>query len=207
MPVEAPVINTFFDFVIICFQIMSNINEAIRARRSVYPAQFIDKPIPKEIIKTLLSNANHAPTHRLTEPWRFRVFTGGGKTGLGHFLAEKYKVVTPNYVEGKVDKIKKNCEKAGAVLAIILHRDPQERVPEWEETASVAMAVQNIWLALDQYELGGYWSSPEFSKYLGEHVVLKENERCIGFFYIGACEPLERIIKKGPIEEKVEWIE
>ena len=186
---------------------MSNINEAIRARRSVYPAQYMDKPIPKEIIKTLLLNANHAPTHRLTEPWRFKVFVEEGKTNLGNFLAEKYKTTTPNFVEGKVDKIKKNCSKAGVVLAVILHRDLQERVPEWEEIASVAMAVQNIWLALDQYELGGYWSSPGFSKYLGEHVSLKENENCIGFFYIGACEPLERVVKKGPIEEKVTWIE
>jgi len=186
---------------------MSNINEAIRARRSVYPPQFINKPIPKEIINTLLTNANHAPTHRLTEPWRFKVFTGEGKTGLGDFLAKKYTAITPDVVEGKVDKIKKNCQKAGVILAIILHRDLKERVPEWEETASVAMAVQNIWLALDQYELGGYWSSPGISKYLGEHISLEENEKCIGFFYIGACEPLERIVKKGPIEEKVEWIE
>lgn len=185
---------------------MSNINEAIRARRSVYPAQFIDKPIPKEIIKTLLVNANHAPTHRLTEPWRFKVFTGDGKTELGNFLADKYRADNPNYVEAKVEKIKKNCKKSGVIIAIILHRDLEERIPEWEEIASVAMAVQNIWLALDQYELGGYWSSPGFSKYLGEHVSIGENEKCIGFFYIGACEPLERIVKKGPIEEKVEWI-
>jgi len=186
---------------------MSNINEAIRARRSVYPAQFIDKPIPKEIIKTLLINANHAPTHRLTEPWRFKVFVGAGKTNLGHFLANKYLEITPEAIEGKAEKIKKNCEKAGVVIAIILHRDLQERVPEWEENASVAMSVQNMWLALDQYELGGYWSSPGLTQYLGEHVNLKENEKCIGFFYIGACEPLERIVKKGPIEEKVEWVE
>ena len=186
---------------------MSNINEAIRARRSVYPMQFKDKLISKEIIRTLLLNANHAPTHRLTEPWRFKVFLGEGKTRLGEFLAKKYQEVTSNYVEGKVEKIRKNLKKASVVIAIILHRDPQERVPEWEETASVAMAVQNIWLALDQYELGGYWSSPGLTRYLGEHIELKANERCIGFFYIGHCEPLDRIMKKGPIEEKVEWIE
>jgi len=88
-----------------------------------------------------------------------------------------------------------------------LHRDPKERVPEWEEIASVAMAVQNIWMSLDQYGLGGYWSSPALSNFLGEHVALKENETCIGFFYIGACEPFEKRVKKGAIEEKVEWVE
>ncbi len=186
---------------------MSSVNEIIRKRRSVYPAQYIDKPISKEILSELLLNANHAPTHRLTVPWRFKVFTGEGKAKLGEFLAAKYEEITSDFVDSKKEKIRSNPGKAGAVLAIILHRDPQERVPEWEEIASVACAVQNIWIGLDQYGLGGYWSSPALCKYLNEHVAMKENETCIGFFYIGYCEPSDRIISKGPIEEKIEWIE
>lgn len=186
---------------------MSLINESIRKRRSVYPAQYLDKPIPKEIIEELLLNANHAPTHKLTEPWRFKVFTGKAKTNLGEFLSEKYKSITPDFVPAKAEKIKSNPQKAGAVLAIILHRDPAERVPEWEEVASVACAVQNIWIALNQYELGGYWSSPGLCQYLGEHVELADNESCIGFFYIGFCESSDRIMQKKPIQEKIEWIE
>ncbi len=186
---------------------MSNINEAIRTRRSVYPAQFIDKPVPKEIINALLVNANHAPTHKLTEPWRFKVFLDDAKSKLGVFLAEKFQETATSFSEAKYEKIKKNCENAGVVLAIVLHRDQQERVPEWEELASLSMAVQNIWIALDQYELGGYWSSPPLREYLGEHVPLKENETCYGFFYIGHCEPLDRIMKKGAIEDKIDWIE
>lgn len=186
---------------------MSNINEAIRTRRSVYPAQYIDKPIPKEIIQALLVNANHAPTHKLTEPWRFKIFLGDAKNNLGSFLAQKFKENIDASNEAKIKKIRKNCESAGVVLAIILHRDEKERVPEWEELASVSIAVQNIWLGLDQYELGGYWSSPPLRNYLNEHVSMNENETCLGFFYIGYCEPLDRIIKKGPIEKKVEWFE
>lgn len=186
---------------------MSNVNEIIRKRRSVYPLQYIDKPIPKEILEELLLNANHAPTHRLTEPWRFKVFTGEAKKRLGEFLAQKYQEITPGFVSSKFEKIKSKPEQAGAVLAIILHRDPAERVPEWEEVASVACAVQNIWIALDQYELGGYWSSPALCKFLGEHVHLEENETCIGLFYMGYCKPSDRIVAKKPIEEKVEWIE
>ncbi|MEO1256587.1 MAG: nitroreductase [Bacteroidota bacterium] len=186
---------------------MSTVNAVIRKRRSVYPVQYINKTIPKEILQELLINANHAPTHRLTEPWRFKVFTDGGKQSLGEFLAKKYQEITPEPNPAKYEKIKSNPAKAGAVLGIIMHRDPQERVPEWEEVAAVSCAVQNIWIALEQYDLGGYWSSPALCKYLGEHVTLAENESCIGFFYVGYCEPSDRIIKKKPIEEKVEWIE
>ncbi|MEQ8904797.1 nitroreductase [Ekhidna sp.] len=188
---------------------MSKINEIIRQRRSVYPAQYINKPIPREILEELLLNANHAPTHKLTEPWRFKVFTGEAKTKLGEFLAKKYQEITPEeaFSPAKYEKIKSKPTMAGAMLAIVLHRDPAERVPEWEEIASVACAVENIWIALDQYDLGGYWSSPALCKFLGEHVSMKENERCIGLFYMGYCEPSDRVIQKKPIENKVEWIE
>ncbi len=186
---------------------MSTINEVIRTRRSVYPLQYIDKPIPKEILNELLINANHAPTHRLTEPWRFKVFTGEGKVKLGEFLSTKYRETVVDFNSSKYEKIKTNTKRAGAVIAVILHRDLQERVPEWEEIASVACAVQNIWVTLAQYELGGYWSTPKLAQYLPELVKLKENERCIGFFYMGYCEPSNKIVSKKPIEEKIEWIE
>ncbi|WP_462251860.1 nitroreductase family protein [Ekhidna sp.] len=186
---------------------MSSVNDIIRKRRSVYPAQYLDKEIPREIIEELLENANHAPTHKLTEPWRFKVFMGESKARLGEFLSSKYVEVTPDFVEAKRDKIKANPTKAGALLAIILHRDPKERVPEWEEVASVACAIQNIWIGLDQYGLGGYWSSPGLCQYLNEHVSMEPNETCIGFFYMGYCEPSDRMIKKGAISDKIEWIE
>lgn len=184
---------------------MSQVNKIIRSRRSVYPAQYLDKPIPKEIIQELLENANHAPTHRLTEPWRFKVFLDEGKAKLGQFMAEKYKGTTSDFSESKFHKISQNMTKAGAVLAIVLHRDQKERVPEWEELAATACAVQNIWISCQQYGLGGYWSSPPLANFLGEFVELSENEKCIGFFYMGYCEPSDRIINKKPIEEKVAW--
>ena len=186
---------------------MSQINQIIRARKSVYPREYIDKPIPKEIITELLENANHAPTHRLTEPWRFKVFQNDAKDKLGDFIADVYKREAVNFNESKYDKIKTNMASAGAVLAIVLHRDPEERIPEWEEIASVGCAIQNIWIACEQYELGGYWSSPKWAEFLGEHCELKENEKCLGFFYLGYYPTNDRILKKKPIEEKVEWFD
>ncbi|MEP1095149.1 MAG: nitroreductase [Cyclobacteriaceae bacterium] len=185
---------------------MSQINQAIRARKSVYPRQYIDKAIPKKIIEELLENANHAPTHRLTEPWRFKVFMNEGKSRLGDFMADKYKEVTTEFSESKYQKTKNNFASAGAVIAIIMHRDLEERVPEWEEVASVACAIQNIWVSCSQYELGGYWSSPVLVKHLGKFIDLKENETCLGFFYLGYCESSDRIVAKKPIEDKVEWL-
>lgn len=186
---------------------MSSITDAIRSRKSIYPKQYIDKPIPKEIIQELLENANHAPTHKLTEPWRFKVFTGASQEQLGEFLANKYKETAANFAEARFEKIKNNYAKAGAVIAIIMHRNPKESIPEWEEIAAVSCAVQNLWLTCGEHNLGGYWGTPGFAKYLNEHVPMEENETCLGFFYLGYHEANDRIMPKKPIEEKVAWFD
>ena len=50
------------------------INKIIRNRKSVYPKDYSKKEIPKKVIEEVLVNANHAPTHRLTQPWFFKVY-------------------------------------------------------------------------------------------------------------------------------------
>ena len=49
------------------------ISQLIRKRRSIFPKTYTNQPIAKEIIEEVLENANWAPTHKMTEPWRFKV--------------------------------------------------------------------------------------------------------------------------------------
>jgi len=185
---------------------MSKINDIIRERKSSYPPQFKESAISTDIIKELLVNANSAPTHKLTEPWRYKVFLGDGKFRLNQYMVSAYQKSIAQPQESKIDKIKNNIQRASCILAIIMNRDPKESVPEWEEVASLAMSVQNIWIGLAQYGLGGYWSSPGFSNHMKGDLKLKENEACYGFFYIGNVDVVDKKIKKGDINDKVEWI-
>ena len=57
--------------------------EHIKKRRSVYPHQFSEEKIDDEAIQKLLETANWAPTHRKTEPWRFKILTGESKQKAG----------------------------------------------------------------------------------------------------------------------------
>ena len=70
-----------------------NFNELIRSRRSVFPKDYTGEKVDDAIIQQLLENANWAPTHKLTEPWRFVVFTGEGLKKLADFQSECYKQV------------------------------------------------------------------------------------------------------------------
>jgi len=70
------------------------INELVRQRRSVYPKDYTGAIVPDSVIEQMLENANWAPNHKLTEPWRFVVFTGTGLKALAAFQSECYKQVT-----------------------------------------------------------------------------------------------------------------
>ena len=66
------------------------LNNIIEKRRSIFPSQFNNKPISDDLIKELLNNANMAPTHKLTQPWRFKVLQNKAKEDLGNYLSEIY---------------------------------------------------------------------------------------------------------------------
>ena len=183
-------------------------NELIRRRRSVFPQTYTDELIPDEVIKEVLENANWAPTHKLTEPWRFKVFRGEALQRLALYLAQWYKAHTPadQFSEKKYAKTLNKPQRSSCVIAICMQRDPQERVPEWEELAAVASAVQNMWLSCTAYNIGCYWSSPRSILEADEFLDPKEGERCLGLFYMGYHTMPVIPGKRQPIEEKVEWI-
>lgn len=179
----------------------------ISGRRAVYPVQYNSEKITKDEISTILEAANWAPTHRRTEPWRFKVFHGEAQEKLAHFMAETYKSTTDKFSERSYEKMKANPVKAGCVIAICMQRDLKESVPEWEEIAATAMAVQNMWLTAASMNIGSYWSTPGVKEHLAKLVDLEEGERCLGFFYMGKYDDeLSEGSRKTSIDDKTQWI-
>ena len=184
------------------------VNNLIRNRRSIFPKTYTDKPIPKHIITEILENANWAPTHKMTEPWRFKVLIDDARIKLRDWQVDWYLKNTPKekFQERKLKKLQTKPLKAGCIIAICMQRDEKERVPEWEEIAAVACAVQNMWLTVSAYDIGAYWSSPPFIKDIGPLLNLKKGEKCLGFFYMGYHDTPDIPVSRGAIAEKVEWI-
>lgn len=185
----------------------AQVNDLIRKRRSIFPDTYINKPIDREIIEEILENANWAPNHRHTAPWRFKVFQGEALQKLSDYLSSWYQEHTPadRYSEKKYEKTKNKPLRSACVIAICMQRDPEERVPEWEEIAAVACSVQNMWLSCTAYGIGCYWSSPRSIIEAEEFLKLGEGERCLGLFYMGYHQLPDLPGKRTPIAEKVVW--
>ena len=70
---------------------MRIIDEIINTRRAIYPKQFSGEKISKKIILNILENGNMAPSHKLTQPWFFKIFCSSSKENLANEMINKYK--------------------------------------------------------------------------------------------------------------------
>lgn len=184
------------------------LTDIIKRRRSVFPISYTSQEIPVEVISQILESANYAPTHKLTEPWRFIVFRNEGKLKLGHELARLYMEITPKnqFLQKKYDSIVEKVEQASCVIALNVELHP-DKVPEWEELAALACAVQNMALTAEALNVGAYWSSPGMIANLKDYLNLEEQEKCYGIFYMGYHNDEPREAIRNPMEEKIKWIE
>lgn len=186
----------------------STLTDIIRKRRSIFPPSYTSKEISKETILQILENANHAPTHRKTEPWRFVVLQNQALEHLSEFLGNYYKenISAEDFSPMKFKKTKQKALKSASVIAICMKRDPSESVPEWEEIAAVACAVQNMWLTCTALGIGSYWSSPKSIHEMNDFLNLGEGERCLGLFYMGYPKEGEYSTERGGLEDKIAWL-
>jgi len=185
-----------------------NVFEAVRLRRSVKPEAMRPDPIPRETLEALLEAANWAPSHGLTEPWRFVVCTGDAKRELGLALLAGSTGGEPVADDDpRRAKIMKKVETAPVVVALICEPSTAANIFEHEEIASVAMAVQNLHLCARSLGLAAFWSSgkkafgPEVARFLN----LTPAQRCLGVLYLGYPAGEWPTSKRRPVSEKVTW--
>ena len=188
-------------------------NWLIQNRQSLYPAQMkAGSKIPDEDIWKLLKNANYAPSHKRTEPWRYVVFSGKALTSFFEKMASIYKSITPEeeFDSKKIEKFKSKAQTLSHLIAVCMKRDEKEQVPAEEEEYAVACSVQNILLSMKPLNIIGYWGTGKiaFSAEMKDYLRLGEKDKCLGFLQLGVPKTdLPDIPKKQmtSIEEKVEW--
>lgn len=190
---------------------LSEITAVIKDRRTIYPEFFSDRKVHKEQVELLLNNAIWAPTHGMTQPWRFKVFMEEGKTRLGEFMRELYLDKVPES-EQKEIKLNRNTDrpaKASAVIAVCMKRQEDEKIPEIEEVEAVACAIQNIYLTCAAYGLGGFWSTPKliYTKEMNSFLDLGDKDKCLGLFYVGYPANEWPKGQRRPIEYVTEWVD
>jgi nitroreductase len=186
------------------------IDQLIKSRRSVFPKDYTGERVDDAIVHQMLENANWAPTHKLTEPWRFVVFTGEGLKKLATFQSDCYKQVTTadgTFREDRYRNLLSKPMESSHIIAVGMKRDEKKGVPEWEELGAVFCAVENMYLTATAYGIGCYLSTGGVTNFeeAKDFFGLGKDDKLLGFLNIGMPKDTLPEGRRKSIEEKVQW--
>lgn len=139
---------------------------AIAERRDM--RHFLPTPIAPELLARLLQAAHHAPSVGLMQPWRFIRITDADLRRAIHALVERERCATAKALgEREQEFMRLKVEGILAcgelIVAALMDRREQHifgrRTLPQMDLASVACAIQNLWLAAYAEGLGMGWVS------------------------------------------------
>lgn len=190
---------------------VSEISDLIRHRRTIYPKDYTDRVVHREIVERVLTNATWAPTHGMTQPWRFQVFTGDARQRLSAFLGDTYRAMTPpeKFLPRKFENVTLRPLQSSVVIALGMARDPNGRINERDELLAVACAVQNMYLTCTAYGLGAFWATggPMTGEAMRDFLGLGPADKAMGLFYIGYPAAEWPKSHRKPLEQVTTWHE
>lgn len=139
---------------------------AIAERRDM--RHFRPGAVDAAVLQRLLWAAHHAPSVGYMQPWRFVRITDSALRERMHALVEEERIATAHALGEREDEFMKlkveGLREAGEVIVVALTEDRERHVfgrrtlPEMD-LASVACAIQNMWLAARAEGLGMGWVS------------------------------------------------
>ena len=183
---------------------------AIETRQSI--GRVKQDPEPEVLIERILESAVHAPNHRLTEPWRFHVFTGKGRGELARVRAEIARLQAEAEGEdeelatGRISRERKKAFRAPVVIAVICEAGRDE-IETLENYAACACAVQNMLLTAHALGLAAMWRTGPvaYHDHMRQFFGLREGDRIVAHLYVGYPDMGERPRRRQPAKEKTIW--
>ncbi|MFV3381464.1 5,6-dimethylbenzimidazole synthase [Pseudomonas sp. NY15354] len=189
---------------------------AIGERRDM--RHFAGGEVAPELLARLLAAAHQAPSVGLMQPWRFIRISDRGLRGRIQALVEQERARTAEALGERSDEFMKlkvegiqNCAEV-LVAALMDHREAhifgRRTLPEMD-LASLACAIQNLWLAARAEGLGMGWVSLFDPQALGELLGMPKGAKpvavlCLGpvaEFYPAPMLVLEQWAQERPLSD------
>ena len=187
------------------------VEKLLKNRRTIKPHNFTGEVINKALVDKLLSVAKWAPTHGLNQPWRFKVYSGERLEILSEFMPHLYKSIIPQEKQKvlKIEKQAKNPLLASHIIAVGMHREEPNKIPEIEDVEAVACAVQNMMLMARALDIGSFWATGEqaYSDMANDFFGWPSPSKFLGLLYLGyPKEGCWGQSCRDDVEDKVEWM-
>jgi len=178
---------------------IATVYRVIRERRDM--RHFLPGPVDSAVLRRLLTAAHDAPSVGFSQPWRFIRVTDPALRGRVHALVEAEIGHTAEALGGrKAEFLKLKVEgvrECGELLAAVLADGRETQVfgrrtlPEMD-LASVACAIQNLWLAARAEGLGMGWVSLFDPQALAELLAIPAGGKPVALRCLGHVEAFYR---------------
>lgn len=173
---------------------------------------FRPDPVAPEVLQRLLWAAHHAPSVGYMQPWRFIRVSDRALRGQMHELVEEERIATARALGEREDEFMRlkveGLLDCGEVLVVALADGREEHIfgrrtlPEMD-LASVACAIQNMWLAARVEGLGLGWVSIFDPERLAALMSMPEGARPVAILCIGHVDAFY----DKPMLEIEQWAE
>lgn len=153
----------------------------------------LDPPGPSSVeLDAMLAAADAAPDHGLLHPWRLVVLDDKQRARVSDAYAVAQREVdpAPELVERAASKPLRGPRMVAALARTVVH----PKVPEWEQLAAAAAAVQNLCVAATALGYGSAWRTGWFVRHPVVRAALgaSDDEQVIGMIHIGTAREKER---------------
>ena len=125
----------------------------LRGRRTV--DQYIQTPVPEELVHEALEVATWAPNHYVSEPWRFIL---PGEQTVARIVDLCGDIVAANKGEELAAHKRKTWSQKPGWLVVTCRRD-EDSLREREDYAACCAAIQNFTLYLWKAGIGSKWTT------------------------------------------------
>jgi nitroreductase len=168
-----------------------DLEEAIRTRRT--HKAFRPEPVPQETLDELFELARWAPSHNLTNPWRFRV--------VGPAALEALKDAAGPESAPKLDRA-----PTLVVVSCVQTGDP---IQDEEDLLATGVASYIVLVGAHGRGLQGYWRTPGVLRTPeGRAAVgLPDGEHFVGLLHLGWCRQDREPPERAPVGDYVTYLE
>lgn len=151
----------------------------------------LQEPAPDAAQRELLFRAAlRAPDHGYLRPWRFLTIEGEARAKLGELFVSALQAKDPQAPEVAIAKARAMPLRAPLMVVVIATLQAGHKVPEVEQLLSAGCAAHGILLAAHAQGLGAMWRTGDmaYDRNVAAGLGLGEQERIVGFLYLGSVE-------------------
>ena len=183
--------------------------DAITALHSRTSVNLLQEPGPCDAqLNDIIKAGLRACDHHSLRPWRFIQIKGAARAAFGELMAAALEEVRGKPLDQELGKkIRQKPFRAPTIIVVSARIQEHPKVPSIEQEYSAAAAAQAMMVAAHALDIGAIWRSGSlmFSATMRRGLGLGDNDRIVGFIYLGTPKTVKPVPRVNVTDFLEDW--